>query len=1506
MAGKRNKNKSRRMKQRRQVSRNSPDIQAKRKPSPLRIFQRVYIPLPFIPEQIEIPNLFRNHESVEESVTSTFRSPDILKDAIRQFYGKQLTIRRLFYPNIEIPIEKYINLSIVPAKDYPVRVEDFQQSSKVKPAEEIYEPNSNLYGQLPIAVPPEQIIPPTDLELVLGIDVGGSSQEVRLQPIVKTLVLGAAGIGKSTLSEYCAHLWANTAIPLNKRYNFAGYEWVFRIPLRNITEERYPNDPMGSQKWQPIDVIEKECLLPAMNNSDNRLTVKEKKELETELHKAFDKQQVLFLLDGIDEVYDQLPEYLCELLKKLLSANAVVAFSRPYNLHGLRDQYGFVENTRLEITGFLPNKMEEYVKIFFQYLDPNQTKVAEQLLTFLNKNPSIAGACRIPINLELLCSAWDKQPPSQAIHSVSGIYHFVMVSLCRRYFEKKGTKTRAYLDTKVIEDCQKPLGFLEYLGCKSARDHQSFIKLDLTWRYIKSVDAQSPNDIQSQEELGFIRPSNPAGKYDASSPYYFNHLTFRDFFAARYLATCLQQVCGSKAPRVAFFNHQWQDPHYSADTIDAFIQQNRFDEAFEFVWLSIAGLLAIEIVEDRQTLQYFIAQLFKPVDQLDFSTALLLVRCLEEVASIIDCLPNELWQYVAHWVEIAIEWGECRNPYNALWSRLRLCPYVFSHEDLQNVFIEKLTHADDVSYLYILNVLAQIQYPLTDTLQEILLVKAFQYREDKGLQKKIANILAILCNQKILPLDAFEAIVKQTGHQELNERKLIMAIETLCVMADFREDTDFRKSVGAYYYDTECSAELQYAATCAFNIFYGNVARFILSQKKYYSFQNTMLVEFEDEEAIMRFLLSIAKSNHYVTALRLEAVKIFLYLGSIMEKFPTGKLDLAKVLIKFTLGDQCPITQRLQAYFLLSKFLAPQAMKVKKDIEVLLKSFSTLIIESELEESQDDLYRFLSVLHPYLTRALPRSNIWVEKEFAILKSQFANIASMTMKKYVALYLLLHDKQLSEDFLLELLNYVIQNQYTNDEQFYFTAFLSDPRSLAFTNTFYLQDCTPLLAKLAVGPAVSLLSLYLVLNKTPSRSILQYCAEHIDSKNVGNLLAALVIRFLEMGKALYLEANGIRYFHQRNYQLLCLTAEQIRQFVQHIDAALSKLTHEKFQRFPFNGQFFENKNTTVLPSSSSYQSDVFLEVGAHQTVSSLKSTKLKRKSTQQQQLPSEIINITDKTNAIHLDTSFKSKDQQRAARIHGHGKMQNKVAQLMSGLKMDREGLQKMFKETPELAIDLLNRVLPKQAASPNERRELGKSLIEHLGVEKLIVDQQGSVTTNRAVQISGLHLTESQPTSISPRDNAQTPINTRSESPSINVSDALINKLDNLLSKENDYRFKLSRPNANRIDIEVIETNENGIAMLSTLKQLQQQFRSDLQKNAISVEIDNAELVKFTLTGDRIMIDRVAVLLEQASKAHSLSSDIDSMTRAGFFCWADKEDKQPDASEIQAETVCGVQ
>ena len=353
---------------------------------------------------------------IHEQCSSTSQSVDdatYLFELIKHRYKRNSRIERFVNPTKSFPIENsYINLAIVQTK---------QQLSNAKNSEKMMDTFEEIYStESPINV--------KDLF------------EYCKDQLRQVLVFGRAGIGKSTFCQYVAHEWARGTL-------WPEYDLVVLFSLRLLTEELYPLPSFNS--YSLSDVVEREYF-------SNGLSEKEKEILMNQLSRL----KVLWLLDGYDEIVQNVPSHLKCLFQQMLKTPHHIITSRPYS-------NTLPYKVQMEITGFTDENISQYVTQFFNQIQEeldDASRQAEKCLEFLKVNSRIWGIAHIPVNLELICSIWSDTDWSETTHmTITALYDNTSMWLCRRCLIKQKSSTEITKED-IDEQYRKELEFLEILA----------------------------------------------------------------------------------------------------------------------------------------------------------------------------------------------------------------------------------------------------------------------------------------------------------------------------------------------------------------------------------------------------------------------------------------------------------------------------------------------------------------------------------------------------------------------------------------------------------------------------------------------------------------------------------------------------------------------------------------------------------------------------------------------------------------------------------------------------------------------------------------------------------------------------------------------------------------------------------------------------------------------------------------------------------------------------------
>ena len=576
-------------------------------------------------------------ERIKEQCTpapySTSQSVDdatYLFELIKHRYKQNSRIERFINPAKSFPIEdSYINLAIVQTKEQQEKekkLNNAKNSDKMMGTfEEIYSTES------PINV--------KDLF------------EYCKDQLRQVLVFGRAGIGKSTFCQYVTHEWA-------RRELWPEYDLVVLFPLRLLTETRYP--PVSSLSYSLIDVIEKEYF-------SHGLRGKEKEILTNQLNRC----KVLWLLDGYDEIVQNVPPHLEGLFEQTLKTPHHIITSRPYS-------NTLSNRVQMEITGFTGKNISQYVTQFFNQIQEeldDASNQAEKCLEFLEVNSRVWGIAHIPVNLELICSIWSDTDWSETTHmTITDLYDNMTMWLCRRCLIKQKSSTEI-IQEDIDEQYSKELEFLETLAFIAMVNNTVLIRKQLLQRAMKETQCSLRTNPQILN-IGILKSydSGATGnRFEADKHHYFVHLSFQEYFAARYICKALK------------------DP--ADQTVMRLIQTQKYNRHFALMLAFASGLLTN--ADDAATLNRFWDLVHNQCkDSIGFRHLQLLVPCIDEGhCSDFIKTKDRIVRYITDWVQYILSLKHC-----VLQKRLqylfRTCTSLAEQSVIQILLLQQLQTQD--------------------------------------------------------------------------------------------------------------------------------------------------------------------------------------------------------------------------------------------------------------------------------------------------------------------------------------------------------------------------------------------------------------------------------------------------------------------------------------------------------------------------------------------------------------------------------------------------------------------------------------------------------------------------------------------------------------------------------------------------------------------------------------------------------------------------------------------
>lgn len=432
----------------------------------------------------------------------------------------------------------------------------------------------------------------------------------------RILIRGQAGVGKTTLCKKMVNDFIRNTpdmeMSLHRSWALI-FDRVLWIPLRNLKSLR----PLPRN-------LEKLFFLEFFSHDENKGRV-----LARHLAEAVyaNEQSTLFILDGLDEVIHDLDEdgKLPPVLLRLLASRNVIITSRP----GAVLPPDLKLDLELETVGFYPEQVKAYLE-----KDPDIRQHAEQIQTLLRKHWLLQGLVRIPIQLDALCYTWksldedDSDTPDAMPDTMTAIYKSIELKLWRKDIynlkDRKGTGAPdSDREREVRRKVQPESEFLELLAFNGLYNNT----VDFTSAHRDAIDEACtglPPQDQDLAKLSFLRTSDPTSKRELRR-HHFIHLTFQEYFAARYF---IRQWNARDAKLVLVPFKRNQEVSSPVDPVE-FLHQHKYLNQFIIFWRFVAGLL-----KGPGNIKSFFDQLAsEPRDLLGPVHQRLVMHCLGEVSS---------------------------------------------------------------------------------------------------------------------------------------------------------------------------------------------------------------------------------------------------------------------------------------------------------------------------------------------------------------------------------------------------------------------------------------------------------------------------------------------------------------------------------------------------------------------------------------------------------------------------------------------------------------------------------------------------------------------------------------------------------------------------------------------------------------------------------------------------------------------------------------------------------
>ena len=256
-------------------------------------------------------------------------------------------------------------------------------------------------------------------------------------------------------------------------------------------------------------------------------------------------------------------------------------------------------------------------------------------------NSRVWGVAHIPVNLEVICSIWSDTDWSETKNmTVTTLYDNMSMWLCQRYLARQND-TFQMTKKQLYDYCKEELTFLETLAFEAMIKNTVLIQKELLQKVIEEINCSS-QAFQRILNIGILKSykDEPTGnQVEFDKHHYFVHLSFQEYFAARYICKALK------------------DP--ADETVMRLIQTQKYDRHFALMLTFASGLLTN--AKDDEILNRFWDLVHnKCRDLIGFRHLQILVPCIDE-GCYSDSIKtkHQIVHYITDWLQYILSLKHC-------------------------------------------------------------------------------------------------------------------------------------------------------------------------------------------------------------------------------------------------------------------------------------------------------------------------------------------------------------------------------------------------------------------------------------------------------------------------------------------------------------------------------------------------------------------------------------------------------------------------------------------------------------------------------------------------------------------------------------------------------------------------------------------------------------------------------------------------------------------------------
>jgi len=266
--------------------------------------------------------------------------------------------------------------------------------------------------------------------------------------------------------------------------------------------------------------------------------------------------------------------------------------------------------------------------------------------------------------------------------------------LCRRYLRTHDNQIPQLFRNEVYQLCQKELAFLESLAFNAMEGSTIILRSSLLEKALNeaNVSSQEHPHILNMGILKSVKKQGIGNRIETHKDHYFIHLSFQEYFAARYLINALKDSQTEKAIK--------------------FIKYQKYNQRYTLVFTFAAGLLSEN--DAQPYFNVFWDQILQePLDLVGIRHVQLVILCIEETTDKSTLSRRaELLEWIAKCIQYSFTM-ENEIIREHLSQSLQRAPSVVSDQTITKVFINLLEDSETaikttvLSFIFYLNIFSR-------------------------------------------------------------------------------------------------------------------------------------------------------------------------------------------------------------------------------------------------------------------------------------------------------------------------------------------------------------------------------------------------------------------------------------------------------------------------------------------------------------------------------------------------------------------------------------------------------------------------------------------------------------------------------------------------------------------------------------------------------------------------------------------------------------------------------